>query len=55
MASFKDPKLSFAPIEVIDRLLGGRDPIGCPGLGPDRCFHHTDTISAQAADLIRGR
>jgi N-acetylglucosamine-6-sulfatase len=33
--------------------LGGKDPIGCPWLGPETCNYHSDSMSLLAADEIR--
>lgn len=33
--------------------LGGRDPLGCPGLGLSVCNYHTDAMSLRAAREIR--
>ena len=35
-------------------MLGGKDPEGCPDFGPATCNYHTDSMSQQAADEIRG-
>jgi len=33
--------------------IGGKDPVGCPALGPATCNYHTDSMSIQAAEEIR--
>ncbi len=33
---------------------GGKDPLGCPDLGLEVCNYHTDSMSEQVANEIRG-
>lgn len=52
MASFKDPKLSFSPIEVIDRLLEIRGELGfAETLYIDRSAELTDFLDAFGFDV----
>ncbi|MBX3283283.1 MAG: hypothetical protein KF756_12480 [Acidobacteria bacterium] len=52
MASFKDPKLSFAPIEVIDRLLEIRAELGfSETLYMARSAELTDFLDAYGFDV----
>lgn len=34
-------------------MLGGKDPLGCPGLGLTVCNYHSDSMSEQAVNEIR--
>lgn len=52
MTSFKDPKLSFSPIEVIDRLLEIRGELGfAETLYIDRSAELTDFLDAFGFDV----
>ncbi len=52
MASFKDPKLTFSPIEVIDRLLEIRGELGfAETLYIDRSAELTDFLDAYGFDV----
>ncbi|HQZ83925.1 MAG TPA: hypothetical protein PLR83_11950 [Pyrinomonadaceae bacterium] len=52
MASFKDPKLSFSPIEVIDRLLEIRGELGfAETLYIDRSAELTHFLDAFGFDI----
>jgi len=52
MASFNDPKFTFAPIEVIDRLLEIRAELGfTETLYIDRSAELTDMLDAYGFDI----
>ncbi len=52
MATFKDPDLCFAPLEVVERLLQIRDEQGFnQSLYLDRSHHLTDFLDAYGFDI----
>lgn len=52
MATYKDPDLCFAPLEVVERLLQIRDEQGfSQSLYLDRSHHLTDFLDAYGFDI----